>query len=209
MTKSKIIADLTCGDTNEEKAIERLLIIGLELDNKQIEEWAECELKGYDADRSIPDYRRFGFGAIKYSGLIHNLKIQNAAMQLEAFDEKTLEAIRESCVIRNGIASIKNAIESGSTSLQMNLSYLIGHVYSRTNIQCSSLYMEIPISAYQGVISGVRVSLIKALRALENSFGSLDSFDLNYDAVSSEKIAKVEQAVTSILYADNKSITTA
>ena len=205
MTKSKIIADLTSGNVSEEAVIERLLIIGLELGNEKIELWAESELRGYEPNQVIPNYRKCRMGPIRYSGLSGNLKIQNAAMQYEAFGEGALDALKESSIL-DGVASIKQTLASGTNHLQLNLSYLIGHVYNKTGIQCTSLYMEIPISAYQNVISGVRISLIKALRILESSFGNLDNLDLRYDVISPEAIVQVEQNVTNILYADNESI---
>lgn len=205
MTKSKIIADLTSGNVSEEAAIERLLIIGLELDNKNIESWAESELKGYETKQVVPSYRKCGRGLIRYSGLVGNLKMTNVALQYETFDDNILNTLNESSIL-GGVASIKQAIASDTNDIQRDLSHLIGYVFNKTGIQCTSLYMYLPISVYQNVISGVRVSLIKALRVLENSFGNLDSLDLKYDTISSEAIVQVEQNVTRILYADNASI---
>lgn len=57
MAKSKIIKELANNGILFEVAINRLLIIASDINNKELAQWAEKELNGYSSKDVIPPYR--------------------------------------------------------------------------------------------------------------------------------------------------------
>jgi len=205
MAKSKIIKDLILNTINEEVAINRLLLIGLEVEDDEITKWAESELMGYKVDQNLPNYRKFHLGVFKYSGINGDFTIPRASLQSDVFENTLLNSISKKCVIMDGVKSIKRIIESETGSMNLDLSDLIGYVREKSGIQCTSLYMQFPLSVFENALSGMKNSLIKALVKLEQSFGNLDEFDIKFDAIKPETIKNTIDEVTRILYADDGS----
>lgn len=57
MAKSKIISDLVNDAISLTQALDRLLIIAMEIGDNKTVNWAECEKNGYSKPSSVPSYR--------------------------------------------------------------------------------------------------------------------------------------------------------
>ncbi|WP_438827837.1 AbiTii domain-containing protein [Streptococcus parasanguinis] len=58
MTKSQLIRDIAEDNISLESALLRLKVITYSLNNFHLQKWIEKELKGYELDDEIPQYRK-------------------------------------------------------------------------------------------------------------------------------------------------------
>ena len=57
MAKSKIIKDLVTGNITVLQALDRLLVISMELGDEGLLKWVQQEKNGYSQDDDVPTYR--------------------------------------------------------------------------------------------------------------------------------------------------------
>lgn len=113
MPKSKIIKELVEGSESLEKSMTIMLVLAKDINNHEMEKWAESELSGYSNTKDAPDYRKFGSALIRYSGINGGYKVDNSPLPINFLDSETYELVRN-VTICEGLQTISEFASKGT-----------------------------------------------------------------------------------------------
>lgn len=205
MAKSKIIKELANNEISLDIALNRLFIIASDINNEELQQWAECELHGYGKNK-LPDYRYAKNTVFRYSGFNGNCQVKNASLPL-------LELLKDEdpskfyLPIQDGIATIEKYIkDSSGHEYGRDLTWMSGMIYKSSGIQCYSIMQIVPINILEGVISTLKMLLIKIFIKLDKTYGCLDDLDINVEIVDDQTVTKTNTIIKNYIFED-KSIT--
>ncbi len=202
MAKSTIIKELANNNISLEVALGRLFVIATDIDNNELKEWAECELNGY-GENKVPDYRLAKKTFFKYSGINGGFKVENAPIPLPEI-LNTEDPSVFYIPITEGIGTIEGIVNSTENiEVGRDLTWAAGMVAKECGIRCYSIKQTIPKNVFQGVLSAVKMRLMKIFLELDKTYGCLDELDVEASAVSSEEITKTNNAIYKYIYVDN------
>ncbi len=181
MPKSKIIKDIADGKVDLETSLSRLYLLASDINDSALMKWAEKELRGYDSDDIIPDYRKTRNFILRYSGLSNNFQVTNVTLQPSLLSEKTQRVI-SNVQVAESVKSIIEHVATG-TDLKRDVGFLIGEVFERSNeeVQCTSIYQIVPLCFYHNILSYIKQKIIQELLKLEKEHGCLDSLEIQSD----------------------------
>jgi hypothetical protein len=190
MPKSQIIKDIVDDVVSLEKSLNRLFVLAEDVNNKQLAQWADKELKGYKPDDDVPEYRHTVCSHLEYSGINGGFQVKNLTLSKGWIETELMEQI-SSVNARDGIRFIE-VLAANERGAARNLTELAGEVDSATNggISCTSIYQIIPQSFYQQICAEVKSKMIMALLELEKKYGNLDGLGID---ISNKHPAQVER----------------
>ena len=106
MPRSQSIKDIVENNISLENALLRLKVITFSLNNLQLQNWIDNEIRGYTQDDIIPEYRKNISYTIRYSGLNGNFQISSAPLSETFFTEEVKSILRRR-YITDGIGTIE------------------------------------------------------------------------------------------------------
>ena len=158
--KNTNLTDLIEDKVSLEKSLYRALVIAKERQNKPLESWVRCELKGYESDEDIPDYRKIKSNNFRYSGINGNMQVTRASLPVDFIGDEIIEKV-ESVEYRHGIKQIEDFANSTS-AISIDRSFLAGEVAHNTHgaVQCVALEQLLPPSFFSAIVACVKEQLI-------------------------------------------------
>nr|WP_308743154.1 hypothetical protein [uncultured Anaerocolumna sp.] len=203
MAKSKIIKELANNEISLEVAINRLLIIASDINNKELSQWAEQELNGYTSEDTIPAYRIVKNTMFRYSGINGRMKATNVPLPLKELLKGHDEDIFD-MNIYDGIKTIEGFINS-DTDVQYgrDLTWAASMVYRMTGIQCYSITQTVPENALENTVNTVKTLLLKVLIQLDKSYGCMDDLDIDITNKTPEEVTKLNTIINNYIFNDN------
>ena len=155
------LADLVEDKVSLEKSLYRALVIAKEGQNKPLEGWIRSELKGYESDDDLPDYRKTKSWNFRYSGINGNMQVTKASLPMGFIRDEIMDKI-EDVEYRQGIRQIEDFANS-SSAIAIDRSLLAGEVAHNTQgaVKCVSLEQLLPSSFFGSIVASVKERLIE------------------------------------------------
>ena len=202
MAKSKIIKELANNSISLDVALNRLFVIASDIENDDLQQWAECELHGY-GDKIPPTYRYAKNTIIKYSGINGRFKVTDAPLPLQEM-MGTEDPTMFHLPLVDGISTIEGYVNNPTgNEVGRDLTWAAGTVYKMSGIQCYSIKQIIPLNVFEGVLNSVKMLLMKIFIKLDKTYGCLDDLDIDTDSVSPEEVAATNTTINNYIYVDN------
>lgn len=198
MPRSKIIKDIVENNKSISVALQQLLVITNELNNKELNTWIKSELNGYSRKDNLPHYRTNLPNTILYSGINGSFHVTNQPLPLKFFGDYKKEIIDLNS-INNSIGEIENYKNS---NMCLDLTSFASVIYKNSGISCVNISMKFGNNASERILSNVKTKIIESLLLLEDEFGILDEFCFEEDEISPNKIDKVNEEINSIIFSD-------
>lgn len=126
-----------------------------------MEGWIRSELKGYESDDDLPDYRKTKSSNFRYSGINGSMQVTKAPLPMGFIRDEILDKV-ENVEYRQGIRQIEEFANSTST-ITIDRSLLAGEVAHNTQgvVQCVSLEQLLPTSFFSALAANVKERLIE------------------------------------------------
>ncbi len=210
MAKSQIIRDLISGKIELAQALERVLVIAMEINDTDTIKWVKCEKNGYGKSDVVPEYRiislvPMGSFQIVSMGYLHSYSNQPLATIGVPDDLK--ESYRNHKV-GQGVPQLieqHKALEKDS-SLKCGISIppeFYHYFEVGTNVQVTNAFLYYSQEALGGIVDAVRTRTIELLVLLEKNFGVLDDLDIDLDDYKSDEIKRLQEACSVVIKGDN------
>ena len=203
MPRSQLIKDIVENNISLENALLRLKVITFSLNNLQLQNWIDNEIRGYTQDDIIPEYRKNISYTIRYSGLNGNFQISSAPLSETFFTEEVKSILRRR-YITDGIGTIEGNMSMESVYDLIEFAPMV-LTASNSRIQCVQLEQVINKSTLEHVVSNLKLNLINLLLDLEKNFGNLDKLDIDVNDITSEELESVNNNIVQKIYYDGKS----
>ncbi len=158
--KNANLTDLIEDKVSLEKSLYRALVIAKESQNKPLEGWIRSELRGYESDDDVPDYRKTKSSSFRYSGINGNMQVTKASLPMGFIRDEIMEKV-EDVEYRQGIKQIEDFANS-SSAITIDRSLLAGEVAHNTQgaVQCVALEQLLPPSFFSCIVASVKERLI-------------------------------------------------
>lgn len=164
------IEEAVLSDASVADALRKCVILGGRAGSVDLREWATKELRGYQGDDALPEYRTVA-APIMLDGATMNAQITGQRIGLHFLPDFAREHIGEEVPLRSGIGEIEALIQgaeaSGKGSVNLSLpsgadlaSYISGKLQGQRVI---SLYWSVSASALKGVVDQVRTTLTELI----------------------------------------------
>lgn len=159
--ENTVLNDLVEDRVSLEKSLYRALVIAKQNQNKPLESWIRSELKGYESDDDLPDYRKTKSSNFRYSGINGSMQVTKAPLPMGFIRDEILDKV-ENVEYRQGIRQIEEFANSTST-ITIDRSLLAGEVAHNTQgvVQCVSLEQLLPTSFFSALAANVKERLIE------------------------------------------------
>lgn len=159
--ENTVLNDLVEDRVSLEKSLYRALVIAKQNQNKPLEGWIRSELKGYESDDDLPDYRKTKSSNFRYSGINGSMQVTKAPLPMGFIRDEILDKV-ENVEYRQGIRQIEEFANSTST-ITIDRSLLAGEVAHNTQgvVQCVSLEQLLPTSFFSALAANVKERLIE------------------------------------------------
>lgn len=159
--ENTVLNDLVEDRVSLEKSLYRALVIAKQNQNKPLEGWIRSELKGYESDDDLPDYRKTKSSNFRYSGINGSMQVTKAPLPMGFIRDEILDKV-ENVEYRQGIRQIEEFANSTST-ITIDRSLLAGEIAHNTQgvVQCVSLEQLLPTSFFSALAANVKERLIE------------------------------------------------
>ena len=199
--RSKIVKDLIMDKINVLQAMQSLDFIIEDLNDENIKKWVNSELKGYQSEDELPDYRKtiaMLKGNIQVGCHVYN-NVDIPIADQEIFEKITKIELREPISTIIQMAKAENEVKEHSLSLSVN-TVMVNH-YQQTNGDVIRAHRMLGVYTYNNIIAKIKDKLLEIFKLLENNYGNLD--ELYIDFSDESKREETEQSITNIIYNDN------
>ena len=202
MAKSKIIKELANNKVSLEVALNRLYVIASDINNEELQQWAECELHGYGKNK-LPEYRYAKNTVFKYSGINGNYKVTNAPLPLLEI-MKNEDPSTFYLPIPDGIATIESFINNpAQNDIGRDLTWAAGMVFKMSGIQCYSIKQIVPINIFEGIANTLKMLLMKIFIKLDKTYGCLDDLDIDIETIDEQVVENTNAVINNYIYENN------
>ena len=204
MAKSKLIKDIVSEQISLTQALDRLIVIAMEIDDSNLLAWAKKEKNGYPSEEDVPDYRIVSLHPIGTYQMI-------AYGYIQTYKNQTLPTIGVAPEIKEIIKSHRvrfsiPTIESAITEVEKGGIYGIpvapehfSMFEKGTNFDLINATLAIDKNALIKIIDCTKTKLIEILTLLERNFGSLDSFDIDARDYDTDEMSTLKDALSNII----------
>ena len=153
--------DLVEDRVSLEKSLYRALVIAKQGQNKSLEGWIRNELRGYESDDDLPDYRKTKSSIFRYSGINGTMQVTKASLPIGFIRDEIMDKV-ESVEYRQGIRQIEDFANS-SNAIAIDRSLLAGEVARNTQgaVKCVALEQLLPSSFFSSIVASVKDQLIE------------------------------------------------
>lgn len=204
MAKSKIIKDLVTENITLAQALDRLLIIAMELEDESLLKWIRQEKNGYEENDSLPNYRKvqltpIGNFQIYSMGTIatHKKKVlPTMGVSTTIKDTMNNYWVRDS--IAGMVESIASIDKGGTAGIPIppELFYMFE---KDTNIHLTSATLSLDKTSLVRIIDATKTRMIEILTMLEKNFGCLDELDIDVRDYDTNEISKLREELMKII----------
>lgn len=209
MAKSKIIRDLIDRKINTDQALERLIVIAMEINDNDTLEWASCEKNGYSMSDSVPSYRNIlltPMGTYQINSINCIQTFKNRVLPTIGVPNDLKNSYQKHC-FRQGISQIIDQYESikkknGGLGIPIPPE-LFYYFEEGTNIHLTSAYLSYSQFDLCKIIDAVRTRIIRMLVLLEKNFGDLDELDIEICDYKENEIKKLQEAFSMVINGNN------
>lgn len=202
LAKSTIIKELANNTISLEVALNRLFIIASDIENHELQNWAECELHGY-GNNQLPDYRYAKNTLFRYSGISGSFKVTEAPLpllQILKSDDPSMFYLP----IYDGISTIEDHVNNKSQNeFGRDLTWAAGMVFKMSGIQCYSIKQIVPVNIFDGILNNVKMILMKIFIKLDKTYGCLDELDIQTEEVDPKERAETNAIINQYIYINN------
>ena len=204
MAKSKLIRDLISDDLSLVQAFDRLLVIAMELNDRNLIKWAKQEKYGYGKDDEVPDYRYIKLvpiGDYRHYSMGYITTYSNQVLPTIGFTPEMKEKI-ENFKNRDSIAQIidaKKALDNGKLVGIVEKPEFFSLFEEGTNIKVIRATLALNPLELGKILESTKTRLIEVLTLLEKNFGNLDEVDIDTRDYSDNEISALKKAVEQVL----------
>ncbi len=201
MKRSKIIIDLIRNDINIVQAMDVLKLLLLDINDKKITKWLDCEINGYSDKEKIPDYRIVDTDItgdyIVGNYLTGGLQAKNHPIPIKPEYVKELITLE----IRYGISEIyqyslqEKDENKQSIFIPVHLAYI--KQASMINGEIISAHRNIGLYAFTNIIGKIKNKVLDILIELEKKYGNLDNYYIDF--TNKKEKQEVAQSITNII----------
>lgn len=162
--------------------------------DKKIRQWLNSEINGYDDKADVPEYRIIGAnitGNYIVGTLYHGLKCTNQPIPIapEYIEEYT--KIKVTSGINEILQMSTTEKENKNHCLVKPIHVLLAQEISILNGEILSANQTISIYAFTNILNKLKSILIKIFKELENKYGNLDEYYIDFtDSKVEKEIAK-------------------
>ena len=198
MASSKIIKELISNQISINDALNRLLLISMELNDKDTIEWIESEKNGYKDD-FVPEYRTvkaYFIGDYDIEGAGHIIHNKNQVLPTLGVSKDLKEKL-EHWNVRDSITILCGQKKDYEENKRSGIPIHPEHFFmfeQDTNIHVTSAFIIVPELSIDNILDKVKTKILKILIILEKNFGNLDNFDIDifdYDENELNNLRKV------------------
>lgn len=201
--RSKIIVEIANGSKKLTDALFELKILLSDLGSLEVVSWIDSELKGYETDEKIPEYRKFG-GVL--CGNIEQSVLGSIVQRKMAIPIKVDRLDFRRRYLRENITEIENYAEEKEQGeitipVDIRIANQIAALKLNEFTQIVSAWFKIPPSTYTTIINAVRSKILDILIMLEKKYGNLDDYTIDFG--KEDERVEVSQLVVNIIHNDN------
>lgn len=202
MARSNLLKDTVSGQVDLENILLRLKVILSDLEDENILGWIEGELRGYDKDDVIPDYRIIKGRPIGTFVVNQAYQYTNALVPLH-FTAVSKDTIDKMLILNHGdgISVIeKNLKSENKHKLGSPIPTEYCHGISTPNLQIISMSIMYSSNDFEAILSNVKDKVVDIIMMLEKKFGpiAIDEMD-----ISDQMIEEPEKRNEAITYINN------
>jgi AbiTii len=182
-----------------EVALRKAKILASRLNNVDFKKWVDFELNGYPDSASLPGYRIIPAVAKGYFSGFAGSSIDNAPIPAACLPEKFRDFARR-VYIQQGIGTIEATIATGKNETLSfpwpgDLLALVGRkIYQ--NMSCLSAWLELPTTAFVGIVEAVRSKLIDFVLEIERE--NPDAGETKGGSLPPERVAQIFHQVFNV-----------
>lgn len=197
MSRSKIIIELIRDEITVIQAINILKLLLQDIGNKEIINWINKEINGYEIDDELPNYRILSCnveGIVRAGALV--LSKMNIPIKEEFKESLSNFKVRQGLekILQYSIAEKEQA--SHSLCTDMPLDY-INSAASLLEGEVTHAKRELGVYAFTNILNSLKPIVLDIFIELENNFGNLDDYYI--DMSNKEKNQKVTQTIINII----------
>ena len=167
-----------------------------------MQKWIEKELKGYELDDEIPQYRKEISYIIRYSGINGSFNISSAPLSESFFTDEAKNILRDR-QINDGIGTIERNLSVEMIYDLIEFAPMVSSV-SKSSIQCYRLEQVVNKASLENILNHVKIMLLDLLLELESKFGNLDQLDIDVDHISMMELKEVNKTILDKIDYDGK-----
>lgn len=203
MANSKIIKELMTNKISINDALDRLLLISMELNDKDTIEWIENEKNGYKNDL-VPEYRivkAYFIGDYDIMGAGHIFHRTNQVLPTLGVPDDLKEKL-EHWNVRDSITILcgqKKCYEENKRS-GIPVSPENFFMFEQdTNIHVTTAFIIVPELSIDNILDKVKTKILKILIILEKNFGNLDNFDIDIFDYDENELTNLRKGINETL----------
>lgn len=200
MGRSQILKDMVSGDDQLESVLWRLKIILSDLENEEINNWIDNELRGYDDTADVPPYRVLTgrpVGAFIMGGFQH----KNAEIPTAHLDKEGLDRL-QNVQVMDGISGINSLLEKENGTIGKSIPTDYCHVISRPGMLIQGMTVTLSVNQIKGILSNIKSNLMDILLKIEKEFGNLDTLDTfsEENNLDPQAVENLQQFIINVVY---------
>ncbi len=201
--RSKIIVEIANGSKKLTDALFELKILLSDLGSLEVVSWIDSELKSYETDEKIPEYRKFD-GVL--CGNIEQSVLGSIVQRKMVIPIKVDRLDFRRRYLRENITEIENYAEEKEQGeitipVDIRIANQIAALKLNEFTQVVSAWFKIPPSTYTTIINAVRSKILDILIMLEKKYGNLDDYTIDFG--KEDERVEVSQMVVNIIHNDN------
>lgn len=195
MAKSKLIKSLVSNEISLNEAMDRLLLIAMELNDYETICWLKNEKNGY-AETNVPSYRVVIANPIGDYQMINYGKIMICSRKIlpTVGVPEDIQKGWKNFPVRDSLVSLieqKKSFENGLFSgipIPPEMYYMFE---KDTNIQVLSAFLTISEFTISSILDSVKTKILELLILYEKNFGDIDEFDININDYKKEELKEL------------------
>ena len=203
MAKSRIIKELVSEKITVLQALDRMLVIAMEIGDEALLKWMHQEKDGYKVE-DVPEYRKISMrpvGTFQFYNMGTMTTCKNQNLATIGVPDEIMQYINNHA-LKDSIASILDLIETidkgGMAGTAIKPEWF--HMFEEgTNIHLLSAMLVISKTDLIRVIDATKTRMIEVLTILEKNFGCLDEVDIDIRDYDSNEIALLREELLKII----------
>ena len=194
MQRSKVIIELIKDEINVVQAMDILNILLQDINDKKIKSWLNNEINGYSKDDKVPDYRIVNAnitGNYIVGSIYRGLQCTNQPIPIKPELVEEYTKIKVSSGLNEVYQMSLAEKENENHCLVKPIHILLAQKISILNGEIFSANQTISVYAFTNILNKLKSILIKIFKELENKYGNLDEYYINFtDSKVEQEVAK-------------------
>lgn len=208
MSRSNIIKDFVSKKADLDTTLKRLKVILYSIDNKEVIDWVDKELNGYDELEQLPNYRIFEcevYGDYFSGNAFNHIRATHHLIPLSGLEKSVRDSIKQINIF-NDIDTIQKSINSNEKMGKPLPPEICTLISNTCNLAITRATVIIDNSQLMSIIKNVENKTLDILLKLEKEFGNLDELDVNIDGYETEELKTFNQNLFTLIFDHSTSI---